>query len=401
MAQDVIVVGGGISGSTLAFHAARAGRKVLLLEKEGRVGGCLHSVRAPEGFWFELGAHTCYSSYGALLEVVEALGLRSGLQRRAKPRMRFLEGGALVPGQNLGALLRLLDLGELLRSLPHALGARPDGQTVYSHYSRMVGRGNYGRVVGPVLSAVPSQSADAFPAEMLFKKRPRRKDVPRSFTLPGGLQGMAEAAAGAAGVTVRTGAAARALSRDAGGFEVELADGSRERAAQVALAVPPRAAAELLRGVLPEAASLVSRVREAEVDSLGFAVPAARAAHLPPATFLIPLEDRFHSVVTRDPVPDPRWRGFTFHFKPGLSSGDRLRRAAEVLGLSPADLEAPTERHTVLPSPVLGHRELVAEVDRMLAGTPLAVTGNWFGGLAIEDCALRSRAEWARVEAGK
>jgi len=315
--------------------------------------------------------------------------------------MRFLEGGNLVPGQNLWALLRLLDLGELLRSLPRAFGARPDGQTVYSHYSRIVGRGNYGRVVGPVLSAVPSQSADAFPAEMLFKKRARRKDVPRSFTLPGGLQGLAEAAAGTPGVTARTGTAARHLSRDAGGFEVELADGSRERAAQVALAVPPRAAAELLRGVLPEAASLVSRVQEAEVDSLGFAVPAARAAHLPPATFLIPLEDRFHSVVTRDPVPDPRWRGFTFHFKPGLSSGDRLRRAAEVLGLSPADLEAPTERRTVLPSPVLGHREVVAEVDRVLAGTPLAVTGNWFGGLAIEDCALRSRAEWARLAAGR
>ena len=37
-----------------------------------------------------------------------------------------------------------------------------------------------------MLSAVPSQSADEFPADMLFKKRSRRKDVMRSFTLKGG-----------------------------------------------------------------------------------------------------------------------------------------------------------------------------------------------------------------------
>jgi UDP-galactopyranose mutase len=53
----------------------------------------------------------------------------------------------------------------------------------------------------------------------------------------------------------------------------------------------------------------------------------------------------------------------------------------------------------VLPSPVLGHQDVVRELDRLLAGTRLAVTGNWFGGLAIEDCALRSRTEWARIEA--
>jgi protoporphyrinogen/coproporphyrinogen III oxidase len=394
--QDVVVIGGGISGTTLAFHAARAGRKVLLLERQERLGGCLHTARTADGFWFELGAHTCYNSYGALLQVVEALGLLPRLQRRARPRMRFLEGGALLPGQNLGALLRLLDLPELLRSLPRALRARPEGETVYSHYARMVGRGNYGRVVGPLLAAVPSQSADAFPAEMLFKKRPRRKDVLRSFTLPGGLQGLAEAAAGAPGLTVRTGAVASRLARAGGGFEVEVG-GLREEAAVVALAVPPGAAAGLLRGVAPDAASLAARVKEVEVDSLGFAVPLGRVAHLPPATFLIPLDDLFHSVVTRDPVPDPSWRGFTFHFKPGLTSGQRLERAAAVLGLSPAELVSPTERRTVLPSPVLGHRRLVEELDRVLAGSRLAVTGNWFGGLAIEDCALRSRAEWQRV----
>ena len=52
---------------------------------------------------------------------------------------------------------------------------------------------------------------------------------------------------------------------------------------------------------------------------------------------------------------------------------------------------------TLLPSPVLGHDRVVAELDRMLAGQRLALTGNYFEGLAIEDCVQRSRAEWARI----
>jgi UDP-galactopyranose mutase len=52
----------------------------------------------------------------------------------------------------------------------------------------------------------------------------------------------------------------------------------------------------------------------------------------------------------------------------------------------------------VLPSPVLGHKDVVAGLDAALAAQPrLAVTGNWFAGLSIEDCVQRSRAEWQRV----
>jgi len=395
--HDAIVIGGGVSGATLAFHAARAGRRVLWVEKAERLGGCLRTVRTPAGFWFELGAHTCYNSYGALLEVLEGLGLLGELQARGKPHMRFLDGDRLVPGSNLGALLRLFDKWELLKSLPRLFGARQAGETVYSYYSRLVGRGNYGRVLGPVLSAVPSQSADAFPADMLFKKRPRRKDVLRSFTLRRGLASIPEAVGTLPGVEVRLGVEAVRLEQEGGAFRLQLSSGERAEAPLLGLAVTPAAAALLLREVAPEASALASRVREVVVDTLGFAVPAAKLRHLPPATFLIPLDDLFHSVVTRDPVPDPEWRGFAFHFRPGLEPEERLRRAAAVLGLGPGDLTAVSERRTVLPSPVLGHQRLVAELDGALAGSRLALTGNWFAGLSLEDCAQRSRSEWARV----
>lgn len=66
------------------------------------------------------------------------------------------------------------------------------GQSIGSYYSKIMGSANFDRVIGPAMTAVISQKADDFPAEMLFKKRPRRKDVIKSFTLSSGLQTIAD-----------------------------------------------------------------------------------------------------------------------------------------------------------------------------------------------------------------
>jgi UDP-galactopyranose mutase len=181
---------------------------------------------------------------------------------------------------------------------------------------------------------------------------------------------------------------------------VTLADGERLSAEIVAVATPPRAAARLLGRVLPEAAGKVGELGEATVETLGLVVRADKVEAVPYSTFVIPLGPRgdiFHSVVTRDVVPDPTWRGFAFHFQPGHSEDEKLARAETLLGVARADFAERAERRTVLPSPALGHREVVAGLDAALAGQRICVTGNWFAGLAIEDCVLRSRAEWQRV----
>jgi len=51
-----------------------------------------------------------------------------------------------------------------------------------------------------------------------------------------------------------------------------------------------------------------------------------------------------------------------------------------------------------LPALRVGHGERTRDVDRMLAGTRLALTGNYFTGVAIEDCVIRSRQEWVRLQ---
>ena len=105
--HDVVVLGGGVSGLSFAFHAARGGRGVHIVEQDARLGGCLDTRTSSDGFWLELGAHTCYNSYGAFLELLDGVGLLDELQPRGKPVLRFLDGDAILPGKNLGGQMPL------------------------------------------------------------------------------------------------------------------------------------------------------------------------------------------------------------------------------------------------------------------------------------------------------
>lgn len=397
---DLIVVGGGISGLSLAWKAAAAGRKVLVLEREGRLGGCLHSHRRPDGFWFEMGAHTTYNSYGAFLDVVLGAGVAGKVVERGPARTTFglLQGGEVSWLTPPKVLLRL-DWLEAALHFPVGVFRKKSGETVYSYYSRLIGRRNYDRLLSAFFAAVPSQKADGFPLEgpgSLFKKRPRRQEFPRSFGIQGGLQTVCEAAGGAPGVSVETGVAVTRVARRGDGFAVSAADGRTFEAALAAVAAPVDEAAAMLRADFHELASAISRVKAVAVESLGVVLPRARC-WMPECAFVVPVDDVFFSMVTRDPFPDPQRRAFAFHFRPGVSREEKLRRMAEVLRVPPSELGEPVEQRLTLPSPALGHGDVVRDVDACLAGGRIAVTGNYFAGLAIEDCVLRSNAEWARI----
>jgi protoporphyrinogen/coproporphyrinogen III oxidase len=398
---DVVVVGGGISGLGLAWKAAQAGRKVLVLEREDRVGGCLHSERRGD-YWFEMGAHTVYNSYGAMLDIAVGTGLAARVVERGPARAHFgLMRGAEFRWLTPLKILLQLNWLEAAVHFPFNFFRKKDGETVYSYYSKLFGRRNYDRIFSPFFAAVPSQKADGFPVDgpgSLFKKRPRRKEFPRSFGIQGGLQTICEAAASAPGVTVERSARVVRVARSGGGrgYTVTTADGKRHDAPVAAVAATADEAVSMLRDDFGELAATIARVRTVTVESVGVALPKERC-WLPECAFVVPVDDVFHSCVTRDPFPDPRMRGFAFHFKPGVPREQKLARVAEVLRVPQADLKELVEQRLVLPSPALGHGEVVAAIDRCLAGGKLAVTGNYFAGLAIEDCVVRSNAEWARV----
>ena len=73
---DCIVIGGGISGVSFAHYLKKAGKKVLIIEKNNRIGGQIQTEYSSvnSNYWFEMGSHTCYNSYTSLLSIVDETG---------------------------------------------------------------------------------------------------------------------------------------------------------------------------------------------------------------------------------------------------------------------------------------------------------------------------------------
>ena len=310
MKYDIIIIGGGISGLSLAHYSARDGLSTLVIEKGKTTGGCFNSRRFDSGFWLELGAHTCYNSYRNFLGIIEDCGILDKLQSREKVPFKLLVEGRI---RSFPSELSFL---ELFLSVPRIFTTKKQGQSVRSYYSRIVGKRNYERVLGPAINAVPSQRADDFPAEMLFKKRERRKDVIKKYTLPGGLQTITDAIASEPGIEVRTGAEVRAVGFENNVFSIDTPDGRFESGA-LALAAPPSVASDMTKDSFPELSSQLSRIKMVAVESVGVVVK-KDATSVEPVAGIIPASDIFYSAVSRDMVRDDNYRGFTFHFAPGV-----------------------------------------------------------------------------------
>ncbi len=392
--QDIIIIGAGISGLSLAHYCAKEGLKTLVIEKTERVGGTFHSHQfggEAGDFWLELGAHTAYNSYVNFIGMLEDCHVIDSIIRREKVSFKMLIDDSTK------SILSQLDLPELLFSVPHILTLKKKGQSVESYYSKIMGIKNFERVFKPAFSAIICQEADDFPADMLLQKRKRRKEIIKQYTFKSGMQTATDAIASQPDINIKTGLTVKKISFDGKIFSVATNGGSFE-ASNLALASPVSVSAELLQSAFPEVAGLLAQIKTATVDSVGVAVK-KEAVSLAPVSGLIPANDIFYSVVSRDTVPHEYYRGFTFHFKPGsLTHKTKLERIARVLGLRVVQLEFIAEKENYIPSLRVGHPEIIANVDHLLTGKLLFLTGNYFRGLAIEDCVSRSLSEFQRLK---
>jgi UDP-galactopyranose mutase len=397
---DVVVIGAGISGLSFAWKAAQAGKQVLVLEKQNRIGGCIYSYRYSDGFWYELGAHTVYNSYSGFLDIAVGAGLAERLVQRGPARAHF---GLLKKGKidwlTPPKVLMRLNWFEAALHAPFGIMRSKRGRTVEQYYSGILGSGNFRKILSPFFAAVPSQCADAFPVEgpgSLFKTRSRREEFPRSFGFPGGIQAVCDAIAAHPHIEIRTGADVVGLQASEDGVRVRLAQGEDIRASVTALAATSAAAMTLLHDSFPRLSAVLNRIQTVSLESLGTRIARSKC-RMPDCAFVVPVDDVFYSAVTRDPFPDSNWRAFAFHFRTGLTIEQKVKRMCEVLGVGPEDLDGLEEKQTTLPAPRLNQADIVAEIQKQLGRSKFALLGNYFAGLAIEDCITRSFDEWQRV----
>jgi protoporphyrinogen/coproporphyrinogen III oxidase len=311
-----------------------------------------------------------------------------------KGKLRY----SLWRGGERRSIFSALHLLELAVSLPRIFTGVKAGKSASEFYGAGLGRANYRDVFGPAFRAVICQEPDDFPADLLFRRKPKRKDVMPSFTFPGGLSDIAQAIADQQALRVRTRQRVSKVLRDGERFRVITADGTELESRFLTLAVPPNAASALVPEGMEELRALVGEIGTSEIETVALCVPTEDLMHLPPLAGLIGVDDAFYSMVSRDYLSDERYRGFAFHFRRGVLDADaQVECICRTLGIGADRIAGLSRVANQLPVLRVGHRELAAKIDAALAGSRLAITGNWFLGVSIEDCLTRSYQELERL----
>jgi len=385
---DVLIIGAGISGLTFAHWCKQRHLSTVVLEKNARIGGLIQSAQL-EDFWVELGAHTCFNSYGHLLDIMKDVDLISQLQSRATKKFQFYKN------QHIRSIPSQLHFFELLYHLPNLFLQTKEHQTVKTYYQKAFGEKNYQDVFQHAFNAVICQDAQDFPADLLFRKKPQRKEIARSFIFPNGIQTLPNKIA--ENIDCYMEQHIQSISQDQNKlFEIKTHQETFQ-AKYLVIATPVNVAATLLENIAPQIGETLKEIPISTVESFAVKVP-KELVKLKPFAGLIGAEENFYSVVSRDTLPDNDFRGFTFHFKAGrCDENAKLQTAAKILGISAEQIIKKTSTINQLPALRPEHNGLIQRVEKALQNQPLAVIGNYFQGVSMEDCASRSFAEFNRL----
>jgi len=287
---DVVVVGGGLAGLTAAAFLSRAGRRVVLLERAGELGGRARTQER-DGFLFNEGPHALYRGgpaeralrelgvtvRGAIPPAAGSLALRGGrlfqlpVGLRTLLTTRLFGFGAKRQVALLLARLPKLDPAPLLRvsvadwlaeTLPH-----PEARALASALVRVTTYAADDRISA---GAAVTQIQMALKNGVLY--------------LDGGWQHMVDAIAAAArtaGARLVTGAAVTSIASSHGRpmHTVHLADGSVFTAPALVAAVAPAAARTLFSHYRTIAgwSDMAIPVRAASLDLALSRLPSPRA----------------------------------------------------------------------------------------------------------------------------
>ncbi|MEU7423555.1 protoporphyrinogen oxidase [Streptomyces sp. NPDC040750] len=463
-AGHVVVIGAGIAGLAAAHRLLTLGARVTVLEASERVGGKLLPGEIA-GVRVDLGAESMLARRPEAVALAREVGLGERLQPPATASASLWTRGALRPmpkGHVMGvpgtaaALTGVLSdegLARIERDADLPRTEVGDDVAVGEYVAARLGREVVDRLVEPLLGGV--YAGDAYRISMrsavpqLFRAArahaslteavrqiqaqaaAARQTGPVFMGIEGGVGRLPLAVADsvrARGGEILTGTPVRELRRDTAP-DADTAPGAHAarpastwrvvagdrvlRADAVVLAVPARAAADLLRAESPEAAADLAAVEYASMALVTLAYPRAELVLPEGSGFLVPPVDgrtikastfasrKWGWIAEEDPDVVVLRTSVGRHGEEEILQRDDAelvevsrRDLSDAVGLNAAPLATRVTRWTDgLPQYPVGHHARVARIREHVAKLPgLAVCGAQYDGVGIPACVASANA---------
>jgi protoporphyrinogen/coproporphyrinogen III oxidase len=432
-----IVVGGGISGLTCAYHLQQAGIPVRVLDAGVRPGGLI-STQEKDGFRFELGPQS-FLSTDSLLKLIDALALKKELLHADPRAPRYiLFRGQLVPAPLAPpSLLTTPLLGartkwRLSTEIFRRTNPPSNDESIAAFVRRKFGDELLHRLVAPFVSGIYAGDPEKLSLRASFPKlhefemkygsvlRGAMKSGPAKGTprpglcsFRGGMETLPRALAARLGdallsETIVVGAR-HGKANGSSTFEVDLTrNGHRETllASAVILAAPVDAASEILKGVSEKFAAPFARIEYAPLAVVAAGYRRDQIRHAGNGFgFLVPRSERLRVLGTvwnsslfpgRAPENMACFTSFAGGATDAALCGMNDDEIAEiicgevgrVLGVTGSPVTQLVHRYArALPQYNLGHSETVSALEAAASSVPgLFLAGNYLTGPSIGSC---------------
>jgi oxygen-dependent protoporphyrinogen oxidase len=444
---DVVVIGGGISGLTVAFRLQQQGLAVEVLEAAARAGGVI-GTRRRDGFLFETGPNSTLDTTPLINALLADLGIAA--ERRdasAVAGTRFIvRGGKLVALPTSPPAFfttRAFSGRAKLRLLREPfIAPTPTGveESIAAFVRRRLGHEFLDYAIDPFVAGIYAGDPErisvpaAFPRLLALEQkygslirgqiagaRERKRNVETaknaaaSFSFANGMQTFTDALTGRV-PRINCSAQARSLARNGDGTFTVAGDASggtfTRRTRAVVLAVGASAASALVRPLAPTAADALAAIDYAAIAVAASAYRRVDIAHdLAGFGFLVPKKERrsmlgtlFSSSMFAGRAPEGAVlltsflggrRNPELPAMPDAALADMVHKElAALVGAAGAPLWTEITRWPqAIPQYDLGHLGRLAHVEAAEAALPgLRFCASYRGGVSVGDCIKSAHA---------